>query len=170
MELWDIYDEDRLCTGDTVERGGRELGEGEYHLVVQVCLFSSKGELLIQRRAKTHGNYGGLWDLSAGGSALAGETARQAAARELKEELGVEAVFPRPILTVSTGEVFDDIFLIRKDVPLSSLVLQKEEVSEAKWAGKEEVLALRERGAFISYRSSFLALLFELYENNGNMR
>ena len=34
MELWDIYDDNRLKTGRTVERGN-PMAPGEYHIVHQ---------------------------------------------------------------------------------------------------------------------------------------
>ncbi|WP_444811847.1 NUDIX domain-containing protein, partial [Streptococcus canis] len=55
----------------------------------------------------------GLWDVTVGGSALAGETAQQAAMRELEEELGLslELTGVRPHFTINFGEGFDDTFL-----------------------------------------------------------
>ena len=48
-ESWDIYDASRKKTGRTKIRG-TEFRPGEYHLVVHVCLFNGRGELLIQQR------------------------------------------------------------------------------------------------------------------------
>lgn len=46
MELWDIYDINRIKTGKTVMRG-ETIKQGGFHLVVHVCVFNSKGEMLI---------------------------------------------------------------------------------------------------------------------------
>ena len=46
MELWDIYDIDRNKTDRTMTRGA-EFAEGDYHLVIHVCIFNSKGEMLF---------------------------------------------------------------------------------------------------------------------------
>lgn len=162
MELWDVYDENRRPTGKTVRRDIDELGEGEYHLVVHVCVFSSDDKLLLQRRAYGHGKYGGLWDVTAAGSAIAGETPRQAAQRELKEEVGLGLPLGRAAFTVNFDKGFDDVFLTRGDVALSSLVLQKEEASDARWATEEEVFAMHAAGEFMPYRTSFLQALFQL--------
>ena len=98
MELWDIYDIDRVRTGRVAQRGKPAseggLGEGEYHLVVHICVFNGHGQLLLQQRQKDKEGYPNLWDVSAAGSALAGENSAAAASRELREELsGVELVF-----------------------------------------------------------------------------
>ena len=41
-ELWDVYDENRNCTG-RLHRRGDPLSEGEYHLVVYVWMLNSRG-------------------------------------------------------------------------------------------------------------------------------
>ncbi len=161
MELWDIYDKDRRLTGRTAVRDVTPLAEGEYHLVVHVCVFSPDGKMLIQRRALERMSAPGLWDVTAGGSALAGEDALQAAMRELNEEMGLSLELPPPALTIHFSCGFDDVFLVRAD-PALNLTLQKEEVCDAKWADKEEVLALLEEGKFVPYRKHYLELLFEM--------
>jgi isopentenyldiphosphate isomerase len=95
-EQWDIYDESRQKTGRTMNRG--EHIPGAYHLVVHVCLFSAAGKMLIQQRQPFKEGFPNLWDLTVGGSALAGETSRQAAVRETAEEIGYSWIWPASIL------------------------------------------------------------------------
>ena len=138
MELWDVYDIDRQKTGKLAQRvNGKSMPEGEYHLVVHICLFNAKGQLLIQQRQIDKIGYPGLWDVTAAGSALAGENSASAAARELYEEMGIRHDFhgERPFYTINFPDGFDDVYLIEKnDVALSDLRLQQEEVRDAKWA------------------------------------
>ena len=67
MELWDIYDIDRVRTGRVAQRGKPAseggLGEGEYHLVVHICVFNGRGQLLLQQRQKDKEGYPNLWDV-----------------------------------------------------------------------------------------------------------
>lgn len=72
MELWDIYNADRIKTGETMVRGEPMPG-GAYHLVVHACVFNKKGEMLIQQRQPFKDGYPNLWDITVGGSAVAGE-------------------------------------------------------------------------------------------------
>ena len=51
MELVDLYDEDRIPLGRTAERHAPK-GPGEYRIVVHVCIFDSRGRLLIQQRSR----------------------------------------------------------------------------------------------------------------------
>ena len=107
MELWDVYDIDRQHTGKVTERvNGKALPQGEYHLVVHIGIFNGKGELLIQQRQPWKAGYPNLWDVSAAGSALAGENSAQAAERELWEELGIRHDFSkeRPYYTMNFPE------------------------------------------------------------------
>lgn len=49
MELFDLYDDERNFTGETIERG-KPLPENRYHLVIHICIFGSDGKMLIQQR------------------------------------------------------------------------------------------------------------------------
>ena len=162
MELWDLYDDKRRFTGKTMQRG-EPFPADAYHLTVHVCIFNSKGEMLIQRRTDTKSVWPSLWDISAAGSAVSGEDGQAAASRELLEELGISRSFQgvRPHISVSWINGYDDFFVLTEDVPLSSLTLQKEEVAEVRWATKDEVTALLESGKFTPYYRHFLELLFD---------
>ena len=48
MEIWDIYNKDREKQAGNFERSDKLLPEGQYHLVVHLCIFNNKGEMLIQ--------------------------------------------------------------------------------------------------------------------------
>ena len=97
IEYWDIYDENRNKTG-RIYRRGDEMQSGDYHLVIHVCIFNSKNELLIQRRHPDKIGWPGIWDISAAGSALQDEDSRMAAIREVKEELGIEIILMAYVL------------------------------------------------------------------------
>ncbi len=161
-ELWDIYDIDRAKTGRTVFRGNPMKPE-DMHLVIHVCIFDDEGRMLIQQRQpwKTWGEY---WDVSVGGSALAGENSRAAAHRELLEELGIDIDFSslRPTFTHNFENGFDDFYLVTKNVKTDELSLQKEEVKAAKWASEAEVMAMLDEGSFIPFYKSFVKSLFDL--------
>jgi len=163
MELADLYDENRAPLGRTGERSAPRA-PGEYRMVVHVCLFDSRGRLLIQQRTLEKHIWPGLWDVSVGGGVDAGETSRQGAEREFREELG----FPldlgglRPSVTVNFDGGFDDFYILTKDLALDSLTLQKEEVQAVRWAAPEEILSMVDAGTFIPYPKSFLQFLFDM--------
>lgn len=167
MELWDLYDSERRPLEETAVRG-EPLPEGARHIVVNICVFNARGEMLIQRRHPDKIGFPHFWDLSAGGSALAGETSAEAAERELFEELGLRASFSRqaPVLTMTSADCFYDIFFADIDVEPDELVLQAEEVVDARWATLPEILSMTDRGEFIPYRRPLLELLFEAHRGD----
>jgi isopentenyldiphosphate isomerase len=162
METWDLYDSEKRLTGRTMARGS-SLPEGLYHLVVSACLFDAEGRLLCQKRNLDKESFPGYWEFSAGGSALAGETSREAVTREVKEELGLDIPFSRPSLTVSTVHAYHDYYIRTVDADHVSLRLQKEEVADAAWLEKETVLDMVEKGTFLPLQDGFIDFLFAMH-------
>ncbi|WP_300383708.1 NUDIX domain-containing protein [Clostridium sp.] len=165
-EIWDVYDIDRNITGKFHHRGD-ELKEGEYRLVVHICIFNSKNQLLIQKRQSNKKVFPGMWDLSAGGAALAGENGRMAIMREAKEELGIDIDLNNkmPRFTLNFDDGFDDYFMINKEINIEDITIQEEEVSEVKLVSKEELIKMRNEGLMIPY--FFLNQIFELKDIMG---
>lgn len=168
MELWDVYDVNRNKTDRKMVRG-EAFADGDYHLVVHVCIFNTKGEMLIQQRQSFKEGWPNLWDISVGGSAVQGDSSQTAAEREALEELGIKLNLQgiRPHFTINFDRGFDDIYLVEKDIDLSELTLQYEEVQNAKWASREEVLQLIEKEEFIPYYPSLINLLFDTRKKYG---
>lgn len=162
MEMWDLYDIDRNKTGRTIARG-QNLKGNEYHLAVHACLFNSKNEMLIQQRQTFKTGWPGMWDLTAGGSALAGENSQTAIQRELAEEIGLNIDFSkaRPHITINFENGFDDIYLIKKDIDTNELYIQYEEVKCIKWASEDEIISLINQRKFIPYFQSLIELFFK---------
>ena len=88
LEYNDIYDENRNPTGRVHQRG-TPWKAGEYGVVVCVWVYDGRGHLLLTKRAKGK-SFAGTWENS-GGAVKAGESSRQAIARELFEETGIQA-------------------------------------------------------------------------------
>ena len=62
------------------------------HRTVHVLIFTSTGQLVLQRRALTKDIQPGKWDTSVGGHLSPGETVQACAEREMNEELGINHV------------------------------------------------------------------------------
>ena len=161
-EQWDIYDESRQKTGRTMNRG--EHIPGVYHLVVHVCLFSAAGKMLIQQRQPFKEGFPNLWDLTVGGSALAGETSRQAAMRETAEEIGykLDLAGQHPAFTQNFKEGFDDFWIVGGEADPAGLKLQEAEVQRVCWADQNDVLKRIADGSFIPYKPELIGLLWAM--------
>ena len=167
MEKWDVYDINRVKTG-VMERGW-EFAPDAYTCVMHICIFNSKGEMLIQQRQSYKKTWPNLWDVSVGGHTEAGETSQMSASRELFEELGIKRDFTgiRPHFTINFVHGFDDYFFVEEDIDLNDLKLQEEEVQAVKWATRDEIKKMIEDGEFITYYPSLIDLMFDSIKSYG---
>lgn len=128
--------------------------DGDLHRSVHVWIITPDGSILVQRRAAGKENNPGLWDVSCAGHISAGESAIGAAIREAEEELGI-ALEPDELQHVASlrersvlngGTYIDneihEIYVARRDVDVSKLRLQPEEVDDARLVTKEEFALL----------------------------
>ena len=138
MEFNDIYDKDRNLTG-RVHKRGTPWRRGEYGLVVCVWVYDGRGHLLLTRRAKGK-SFAGTWENS-GGAARAGETSRQAIARELFEETGIKA-HPDEFEFIGTDKdrnAFYDFYCLKRSTPLEQIKLLPGETDAVQWAPMEQI-------------------------------
>ena len=139
MELLDIYNANRQKTG-RIHRRGEKLGKGEYILVVCVWVSDGAGRILLTLRAPEKTASPNTWENS-GGAAKMGETSRQAIARELWEETGIRAG-EKEFLFLESDQIKDaffDFYFLCHPVPLTEIVLQPGETSDAKWVTLAEM-------------------------------
>lgn len=171
MEVWEILDKNGLPTGKTVERKRVCLSRGEYHLVVHIWILGSDGRVLIQRRSFLKPLMAGEW-AAIGGSAVAGETSAEAARRELLEEMGIETDTEelRLIKKMVRKSSILNIYLLCKDVATGDLVLQKEEVSEAKWVHRNKLRQMIKTGKFHNYGNEYFNAVFGAFDRKSALR
>ncbi len=144
LEYNDVYNENRQPTG-RVHRRGSAWKPGEYGLVVCVWVYDGKGKVLLTRRAKGK-SFAGTWENS-GGAAKAGETSRQAIARELFEETGIRAEESEFQLLSQgkDGHAIYDFYCLHRQVKLEDIVLLPGETDDVRWASFNEVHAMIRR-------------------------
>ncbi|MDO4490005.1 MAG: NUDIX domain-containing protein [Lachnospiraceae bacterium] len=161
-ELLDVLDCNGIPTGKIHVRGTGAV-PGEYTGAVVVCVINSRGEMLIQQRVQEKQSWGGLWDVSCGGAICQGETPQIAAMREIKEELGLEIHLDqvRPSIVTLFSNGFSYTFVVKQEPALESLVLQREEVQDVRYATAEEIKDLIEKEEFVPYRTSWIDYVFD---------
>lgn len=164
MELFDLYDIDRQKLNKTIIRD-KKLPKNTRRLVIHICIFNHKGEMLIQQRSAKKHKRPNIWDISLGGCVQAGENSRQAARRELQEELGLDYDFSNvnPHLTINFDEGFDDFYLITKDENLKNIKFKDGEVQKVKWATEEEIFSLIDSEEFIPYHKFLIHTFFAFH-------
>jgi 8-oxo-dGTP pyrophosphatase MutT (NUDIX family) len=148
-EYWDLYDMKRNPL-NRLHRRGDPFQPGECHIVVRAWIMNSKGEFLITRRSWSKLGWPGAWEVP-GGSALAGETAEAAVAREAKEECGIALSLRNGTLVDSNliNHTFFDAYLFRYEFDLADIVLQEGETMDAKAVTYEGIEEMMERGEFV---------------------
>ena len=106
----------------------------------------------MQRDFDKH--HGGLWELTAGGSALSGESPLECATRELKEETGIVSSDLKEIGRVINEERHSlyVVYLCMTNCDKNSIILQKHETINYKWTDIKTILEMKE-DAFVSFRS-----------------
>ncbi len=116
-----------------VDENDNEIGKMEkmeahrkalLHRAVSVFIFNSKGEFLLQQRARNKYHSALLWTNTACTHPYLGETNLQAAKRRLKEEMGLEAelkeifsfIYKEPLDNELTEHELDYVFVGFTDV------------------------------------------------------
>lgn len=148
-EYLDILDEQGNKTG--IARPYLEAHEkGLIHTAVHIWIVNSKKEILIQKREKNRRFFPEHWDISTAGHVSAGQTNIEAAIREVREELGLdfqESDF-HLLCTLWTDSLlnngafinreFNPVYVVRTDIDVSQIKIQKEEVEAVKLLSLEE--------------------------------
>lgn len=114
---------------------------GWRHRAAHVLVFNRRGRLFLQRRSWTKDRHPGVWDSSAAGHLMVGETYDAGAVRELEEELGwrarelLERLFKLEACE-ATGQEFVWVYRCSAEGPFT---LHPEEIADGRWFSVREV-------------------------------
>lgn len=118
--------------------------EALLHRACSVVLFNSRGEMLLQQRDASKYHSGGLWSNTCCTHPRPGESARDAATRRLREEMGIDAELEPAFEFVYRADLgsglieheYDHVFVGRAEGPPHP---NASEVSDWRWASIEHV-------------------------------
>lgn len=165
-EYLEIYTCSGVPTGRLFDRKDfSRLKSDEYMLCVHVYITDGQGNWLLQKRSASKSFLPGVWDVTAG-AVDPGEDGRQAAARELWEELGIKVSrdelrfhcrFPK-------GQGLIELWSLVAPVDICSLTLQPSEVDDAAWFTRQQTLELvaQAEGTAGDYMDSVAKLMNEV--------
>ncbi len=144
MEIWDAYNKNFKKIPNVELIRGKDILKGMFHLVCDIIVRHIDGEyLLMQRDPLKH--YGGMWEATAGGSALKGETSLECAIRELKEKTGIatnKLIEVGQVISNDTRSIYVE-FLCITDCPKDSIVLQPGETVAYKWVTQSDLANMK---------------------------
>lgn len=150
MELWDAYDKDfNKIKNRTLIRGQR-IPKGLFHLVCDILVKHTDGTYLLMQRDKRK-HFGGMWEATAGGSALQNESPLDCAVRELREETGIDSNDLIEVGRVTTNDTIYVEFLCVTNCDKDSITLQAGETIAYKWVSRDELIAMK-KNEFVTER------------------
>lgn len=158
-ELVEILTEDGIFTGRSVNKIDSHR-HGICHGISVIAVINNNGELLIQKRAASKKDEPNKWDLSGAGHIDMGETPQETAIRELNEELGIKLDSSELELVDAYLNKYDldngmhishfvYLFIARKEIDISCVSLQENEVSEVMFVSKDRYLELYNNGYMV---------------------
>lgn len=132
------------------------------HRTAHVVVMSTDGRLLLQKRLMSKDIQAGKWDTAVGGHRNIGETAEEAAVREMQEEIGVANVPLKKLFTMKVRNNIEsencDVFLAVCDGPFN---FQKEEIEDLSFYTTDEVKNLLGTETFTPLLEEEIKLLKE---------
>ncbi len=138
-EIFDVVNDRDEVIGR--ERRSEVHRLGLMHRATHVLVFNGRGQVFLQKRSKTKDRQPGLWDSSASGHLGTGENYDACAARELREEIGLDAgsalerLFSLPA-SPETDQEHVWVYRCKAEGPFS---LDPAEVEEGGWFDPEDV-------------------------------
>lgn len=143
MEYRDLYNVKRELTGERILKNDI-IPDNRYIMMVVIFIENNNHEFLIQKRVS---NKGGKW-ATTGGHPKSGESSLEGIIAEVGEELGIKINFPILFKRAEGKNTFCDLYYLKKNISLSDLTIQAEEVENVKWASIDEIKRLMKNDEF----------------------
>ena len=172
-EYYDILDENGNKTGEA--KSASEVHEKElWHGGVHIWIVNDNNEVLMQKRGDNLEINPGILDISCAGHIIAGESPLEGAIRELREELGIEVNIEdleyikmiknwHQIGDKYMHNTIDYMFIIKKDIPIYNIKIQKEEIESVKYIPIKELHNMFNRKETVNNELEY-EILFERFD------
>ena len=142
IELLDVLDGEGKPTGNVKDKV-QIYKDGDWFRSVHIWIVNDKKEILLQKRSSKKTTFPNLWAVSVSGHVMAGESSMDAVVREIKEELNMDidktacqylfTVRRQNIFKNCINRVFDEVYLVRLNIDVKNVKLQKSELCEIKY-------------------------------------
>ncbi len=147
MEYLQVFNKNKEKINERVSRENKlKLPDDKYFMIVLIFMENSDGEFLLQKTSKDRNSI----IATTGGHVTYGDDGFKTAIKEVKEELGLDLDKKELtyIDTLTYRKAFQEIYYVCKDIDITSLTLQKEEVECVKWYTVDEIRKLIENDEF----------------------
>lgn len=149
MECWELFDRQERPVGKRIRRG-EPIPPGRYHKIIGVwSVHQELKKILVTRRAFSKVICPGKWE-NTGGSILCGESERDGAAREVREETGqpCQAQDLEPIARLYTPTAIVHTYSYLTHIAPNGITLQPKETIDYCWVTLVELEELIASHAF----------------------
>lgn len=170
MEIWDAYYSDGTPANVDLIRG-EATPDGLYHLVAEVIVRHIDGSFLATQRDFRKKNFGGYWEISAGGAVQKGETAYQAAVRELYEETGIVCKNLEKTYRLCSKKYPCIYFgyISTVDCDKNQIRLQEGETVAYRWVAGEKIIRfMKDKGYVTIHADRTLPYIHSLVDKTGS--
>lgn len=155
MELWDAYDKDFKKIQNVSLIRGEKIPDGVFHLVSDIIVRHTDGSYLLMQRDRQK-QFGGMWEATAGGSALQNESPLECAIRELQEETGITSENLVEVGRVRSHDTIYCEFLCITNCKKDSITLQEGETIAYKWVSRDELVSMKKDALVTERMQTFL--------------
>ena len=158
-ELFDVYDINGDYIGVKPKSFCHSKNPGVFHKPVWIWIVNGKGQVLLQKRAATKKFMPNKWDGSVTGHVVSGETSLDGCVRETSEEIGLkfnedQFEFLGEFWAKEVWEI-GQVYLLKTEIDLKRVKVQKEEVSEVKFVDFDKFKSLFFSDDFMPYGNEY---------------
>lgn len=141
-ELFYHVDENDKVLG-SISRAEAHRDKSKIHRSIFVAIFNDQHQILLQKRSQHKDLYPGLWSTSVGGHVTYGQTYRQAAKREMTEELGLSLPITRITKAIiKTDRETEYVAGFTAQLQTTPSKFDKVEIDEVAWFSASDVTKL----------------------------
>jgi len=169
-ELLEILNPDGTGTG--IAKSRKQIKQdGDWHRIVSIWIQNSDSNFLMQKRVPRGADKTWLW-ATTGGHVQFGDTTRDTIIREIREEIWFDLLeseishfFTQKIEYIQWDQVwrvFRDVWYVKKDIKITDLIYQKEEVQMCEWISPEWLKKILWKWEVFNYGEEYLEKVFSL--------
>lgn len=139
-ELLQVFDEKKNMLNESIKRSIKKTLKGGKHYMIVLLFIENNNKFLIQKVSEIKGSE----IATTGGHASFKDDNITTVKKEAKEELSIEFSDDELVLveSIDYNNCFCEVYYSTKEIHITDLKLQLEEVEEVFWMSKEEILEL----------------------------
>ena len=139
-ELLQVFDKNKNMINESIPRSLKKTLKDGKHFMIVLLFIENNDKFLMQKVAQEKGSE----IATTGGHATFMDDSITTVKKEAKEEINIEFSNDELILvdSIDCGNCFCEIYYSTKEIDISNIKIQEEEVEKVFWLSKEEIFEL----------------------------